>query len=820
MLNGFLILCAIKSTVALASPCWVPWRLKRALRQLSERGENVAEDLMRVAVPFILLGLCGGCSRAYYRQAADRETYGAIAERAADPRWALPCPCITPPPQSRLYDPFDPDYPPMPPEDLAAHRYMNCVDGMKGYNHALSVKAVQRRKGYPQDQPSLPGDAAHTAPPIEAPHWRQYLCLGEDGTLPLTPQGAVELGVLHSREYRTFLEEVYFAALALTLERFEFDLHWFGRNSTTFTQFGSGPTERNTLTTDTNAGFSRAFSTGGQLLVDFANSFVFEFSGTNHSTVSSNILITLVQPLLRRAGREIRLEQLTQAERAVLYSVRDFARFQKEFYVNITSGSGGFLSLLLQVQNIRDQEQNLRSLEQDLRLHQALFEIGTVSSVQVDQVFQSYQQGRLALLQTQTGFESALDAFKITLGLPPDLPVSLDNALLAPFQLNDPAVIQLQDEIEKSLAEYRKFDKAPPLAELRKALSRLKGYQDRALKLLEQVSNELGRLETQPAGPAEDGGQTGRRHAASQQLANQLGELRKDLAAFDQALAKATTALHEGTQKESWQALQKLGRQQLNLVAQLFVIQTQARVALIRLRPVSYEEHGAVEYALANRLDLMNQQARVVDAWRKITVAADGLESDFDIIFNADIATKPGGTNPVDFRASASSYRVGFQFNSPLNRLLERNVYRASLINYQRARRAYMALADQIRRAVRQDLRQLQTERLNFDIARQSLITAARQVEATRDRLLLLANAGDSSSTQDVLNALNTLLQARNTLIGSWVNYERNRIQLLFDLELVGPDTGGVFTNEYEYRSEATTGATLGRPHAVGKAPP
>ena len=63
--------------------------------------------------------------------------------------------------------------------------------------------------------------------------------------------------------------------------------------------------------------------------------------------------------------------------------------------------------------------------------------------------------------------------------------------------------------------------------------------------------------------------------------------------------------------------------------------------------------------------------------------------------------------------------------------------------------------------AVRLDVRELEANRLNFEIARQSLITAARQVELARLELLAPGTEGDSSTTQDVLGALDTLLEAR-----------------------------------------------------------
>src|SRR5262249_50269369 len=156
--------------------------------------------------------------------------------------------------------------------------------------------------------------------------------------------------------------------------------------------------------------------------------------------------------------------------------------------------------------------------------------------------------------------------------------------------------------------------------------------------------------------------------------------------------------------------------------------------------------------------------------------------------------------NPVDFRGSASTYTFGLSFQSPLNRYQEQNIYRTSLIVYQRSRRNYMMLEDQIRIDIRRELRQLKTERLNFEIRRQSLISAARQLEAARDRLLISEDAAGTANTQNILNALSALLNAKNGLIQSWVNYETGRIQLLLDMDVLQLDEQGRYLNEHDDR--------------------
>ena len=139
-----------------------------------------------------------------------------------------------------------------------------------------------------------------------------------------------------------------------------------------------------------------------------------------------------------------------------------------------------------------------------------------------------------------------------------------------------------------------------------------------------------------------------------------------------------------------------------------------ALIAVIARRERPWAERSeqvgpdAVDYARQNRLDLQNRLAGVTDAWRKVTVAANALRSDVDVLATANVGTDPDRRHPLNFAAEASTYTVGLRIDGPLNRQAERNAYRASLIAYQRAKREFVALADQIEFDVRNDLRQLE----------------------------------------------------------------------------------------------------------------
>lgn len=710
--------------------------------------------------------LWGGCATPMmYRQDADGEVGCILQQQGDDERWYLPETNVDIPIQSRNFDPAPPDCPPMPPDDPAAHRYMHCPSGQPGYKH---------------------WHADGDSPAIESEIWREFLITNEEGELELSTDQSFNLALLNNRDFQTQLENVYLTALQLTFERFEFDLQWIGINRTEYLKNGEYLGDRagqQHIRSASLLGFSKSFAAGGELLASYANAFVWEFSGSNSRFAVSNLTLEFIQPLLRGAFRDIRLENLTQAERNVLYAIRDFARFRKQFYVDVVSGQEGYLNLLLNLQAIRNLEQNLIALEQNLREHEALAEAGFVSTLQVDQVFQSYQAGRLALIRARNRMQNALDSYKIQLGVPPEFPVLLDDSQLDRFQFTSDAVVELEQSANDSLQRVRLAEEAFDAETLQSNYELLQQQVEQLLEQIESVDVELQTWERNVE-KGEHEGETDAREKRDQGLMRErLSALRRSSLMLQQSIQQSAEEQQLGLSANT--RLERLVRSMANQISDLYVIQTQVRTYLIKLETLEVSESDAVKLALDRRLDLSNQQATVVDAWRKIRVAKDALEADLDVFARADIATQGDSTNPVDFSSRASIYRLGFELDGPLNRLAERNNYRAELINYQRARRDWIGLRDGVVQAVRRDLRDLEAEKLNFEISRQSLVAAARQVEQARLQLLApdQAASDDSSRTRDALNALDTLLAAKNSLIASWVAYETARYQLLLDIE-------------------------------------
>ncbi|HUR55200.1 MAG TPA: hypothetical protein VMZ71_13785 [Gemmataceae bacterium] len=140
----------------------------------------------------------------------------------------------------------------------------------------------------------------------------------------LTMQQAIELGILNSREFQDRREDLYVAALPVTLNRFSFAAQGFFTEQVIRERTGrlsaSGEGDRWRL--NTNTGLTKLFPTGAALAVSLANQFVIDLSGDRPTTSLSNAALSLAQPFLRGGGFAVTLEPLTQAERNMVYASR------------------------------------------------------------------------------------------------------------------------------------------------------------------------------------------------------------------------------------------------------------------------------------------------------------------------------------------------------------------------------------------------------------------------------------------------------------------------------------------------------------------
>lgn len=811
-----------------------------------------------VAVLGTALALAAGCTRERYYRQANQEVQCLVQEKSDDPRWALPDFSIEMDPRSRFYDPCDQVRPPMPPDDPAAHQYMHCVDGKRGWPH-------WHRYG--------------TRTALENPTWRQrlaeYVEVTPEGEVHLTLPAAVTMAYINSPSYQQQLETIYLSALDVSTERFRFDVQFFGGNDTTFVHQGRLRTsagEQNTLTTDTDFQLRRRFATAGELLVGFANSFVWQFAGPDTSATLSILNFNLVQPLLRGAGRDVALEQLTIAERALLANLRAFQRYRQGMYTQVAIGElgvsgpqrrggffggtgltgftgtgsagfggvgeatgfgrtgfagggggagaggvagfagggagqvGGFIGLLQQYQQIRNTRESLNAQLRTLRLLEAYLEAGTIDLTQVDQFRQSIESERANLLQAQNSLEGSLDAFKTgTLGVSPDLPVRLDTEMIRRFQFIDPQMSGLQNRLSDAIEEFGRLPIVPEPEAIQRTMDRANELVEAARAAFAQVEDDLSTLSeriperTRQMDPAE-----------AQTFAKEMERLHETFAALKKRfepipvrLQSLSTQLRPDTRQKTADQLVDVMTAFASLIDELSLVQARARLEVVTVVPVRITAEQALRVARANRLDWMNNRASLVDTWRLIQFNADALQSNLSVGLSGDMRTV--GDNPLNFRAPTGTLRASVQFDAPFTRLLERNNFRQVLIDYQQARRQLIQFEDAVHQTLRARLRQLEQLRVNLEIQRRAVIIAIRRVDQTRDVLNepppppepgKPATQLGPTAALNLLTALSDLRSSQNNFMSVWLNYYATRMQLERDMGIMELDDRGMWIEE------------------------
>ncbi|MCC9601333.1 TolC family protein [Stieleria sp. JC731] len=764
--------------------------------------------------------LNNGCARSTYRQAADREAYCLINSRQADNRWDIPNRAVEPDRQSRMYLAAERDCAPKPPDDQGAHRYMVQPDCK---NLPYYEKIATRHS-------------------VENPIWLDYLPQSENGQIDLTQPLVIDLALLHSRDYQSEFEQVYLRALELSINRFEFDSQWFGGVGLGYEADGEDLGNNRLLGISDRLGFQRNLAGGGQFATSVLNSITWNFPGNTVQQGSAAIVSTFTQPLLRGAFRHVRLENLTQAERDLLYQVRDFARFRRLFYVELTEQ---YLGLLTQTQAIRNTENNVSNLRQNLAEHEFYEQLETVSQVQVDQVFQQYQNGRRSLLSAQQELIRQQDSLKFSIGLPAWVSFDIDESLLKPFELVDPMVESLQKDAQQLFIDLVQFlpPSQAPAELLRLHFQQYQEIHRQTLEVLPAIEADLvrwqQRLESTDQSSFSDDDRLDfeQQKELAERIAGSLAELRQDFAArssFDndvleklqnyetnppradaeedrktfEEILQGFDSLEDvsiedilpndddNTAIVAWKAVSEaIGRKLREEIAEIYVAQSQIRLFLIDIEPFTIPSENAISFALQNRLDLMNSKANVMDQFRKVEVAADALESDLSVTGQVAIGSDSDSNNPFKLDSANNQYQLGVQFDGPLNRRQERNSYRASQIAYQSAIRSFIGDKDVIANEVRQILRQLEFSRLSFQIARQQVFAATRQVDQAQIDLRQ-SRAADANLTIILLQALDGMLNAKNSLVRSWIDYRIQKMRLFAALEMLYLDQNGQWINE------------------------
>jgi len=770
---------------------------------------SLTHHLSWLGLCIALCGMLNGCTRTEYRQSADKQTYQILKEKSQDPRWRIPRMDITPDPTSRFYDVNDPDTPPLPPDDPAAKEYMERVYGMKG---------------------SPTWDQLHKIDHVENPNWPKAfgggVYTGEISEIPetkLTIEDAVSIGLRNSRDYQEQMENMYLAALALTFERYRYDVRpiAFGNEPGTGIHYENTPNDgSNWGLGQTNLGVSKLFPTGAQFMTELTNNTIWMLSGNSGSQTATTLAYSLVQPLAFDVQRTINLEKITQQERNVLYKIRDFARFRKDFYVTVvtgsralplpgSSGSGelaflirgarsptvGFYYLLYEIQRLRNQKTTIRSLESLIRDLEALGEAGRATSLDVTELQSSLERGHLYMAHRERVVKTEMDRFKMQLGLPPDLNISLDDSLLRQFEFLDNELLELEYSSTTVQIDNDKQTLVTAMEDIESVLTTLEAkvqsFEDEIVELEQILPIRFARMTEEEIAEVEHN------VANDKQQFSDIQQKTIDMRASISKLRDEIQAAEDTA--DVIPAVRELRRGLLHTVRALTGVSIAIRLEKSILVPLNVDFNEAASIALENRLDLMNRRGIVVDTRRRYEVAAERLLTDVNLVAEGSVGTPPlaSSNEPFDFSSDSAQFRAGIEIVTPLDRRRARNNFRAAQVSLQRARRNYMAAEDQVKLDIRTMYNEAITEARIFEICRRALRVAARELDQAiefGDR----PDAGEYAGGRgvNISRALENILYNQNEMIESWAEYETARLSIYRDMGTMDINESGLWADD------------------------
>jgi outer membrane protein TolC len=249
---------------------------------------------------------------------------------------------------------------------------------------------------------------------------------------PMSLTEAVAIATKYNRDYQTQKEQLYLSALNLTGERYKYAFNWFATVDAEYTKTGE-LTKDTDSTASAEAGVSRKFITPQGILINSALKIDwFRFlTGDPRTTLASLLTADLDIPLLGSGGGKAAWENLTQAERNVLYQIRKFNRFRQTFVVSVIND---YYRVLQQNDGVTNAKNNWNSAIEARKQAEMEAKTGRSAAFEVAQAQQRELVAYNGYVLAVQNYEQTLDQFKIRLTIPTTAPLTLDQNELQALQ--------------------------------------------------------------------------------------------------------------------------------------------------------------------------------------------------------------------------------------------------------------------------------------------------------------------------------------------------------------------------------------------------
>ncbi|MBN2018945.1 MAG: TolC family protein [Sedimentisphaerales bacterium] len=238
---------------------------------------------------------------------------------------------------------------------------------------------------------------------------------------------AVGIATANSRNYQARKENLYLNVLSLTGERYKYAVQWFATVDVGYSKSGESTED---IEAGAEFGARKTILTPEGIIASSALKINWSrfLTGDPRITLASILTADVIVPLLGGGGGKADWENLTQAERDVLYGIREFNRFRQTFVVDTINAYYGVLQQRDTVTNAQNNYQ--RVLESQDRLEMEA-EAGRRTRIDVDEARQNVLRAQESVVSTRQRYERTLDDFKFRLAIATDANIELDQNELA-----------------------------------------------------------------------------------------------------------------------------------------------------------------------------------------------------------------------------------------------------------------------------------------------------------------------------------------------------------------------------------------------------
>jgi outer membrane protein TolC len=232
---------------------------------------------------------------------------------------------------------------------------------------------------------------------------------------------SLQYGVQNSRQYKDQMEALYLQALDVTLERHLFTPRPFAGAGLAYTGAQGDAQYKAALTSTLRAGVRQQLPYGGEIVAQGLVGFVNALDGNATSGETAEAVLTGSIPLLRGAGM-VNLEPLISEERSLVYQVRSFENFRRDFVINVAAQ---YFRLLNLQQSVLNRRLNYASYVTLTERSRALYGAGRVAFLELQRSLQELLTAEDTLITAQETYFAALDDFKLLLGMPTEQPLEI-----------------------------------------------------------------------------------------------------------------------------------------------------------------------------------------------------------------------------------------------------------------------------------------------------------------------------------------------------------------------------------------------------------